>query len=188
MDNFTELRNMKIQMSATVLWYVTKCDLIHGYQGFGGTYCFHLQCRKHLGRSWRIVPSTKLQGITCPGFVTELQMNWKSLSGSRLCACETNIQAGPGRYEGGIHVWKRKPSRMLKEPLSFAVSMLKHRYRTLYWSLVISLLVSVLGKYVLLFDSQSVILVSPLTVLSILNLTRSTGNKDRPVFLQSKRI
>lgn len=66
---------MKIQKRATVLWYVTKCDLIHGYQGLGGKYCVHLQDRKHLNRSRRIVPSTKLQGIRCPGFVNELQLS-----------------------------------------------------------------------------------------------------------------
>jgi hypothetical protein len=32
-----------VKMWIVVIWVVTPCDLVGGYERFGGTYCFHLQ-------------------------------------------------------------------------------------------------------------------------------------------------
>jgi hypothetical protein len=32
-----------VKMSMLLFWIVTPCGLVGRYQGFGGTYCFHLQ-------------------------------------------------------------------------------------------------------------------------------------------------
>jgi hypothetical protein len=52
---------MKIQIKTAVFWYVTPCDLVHGYQRLRGTCCVHLQGRKHWNCSLLVKNSIKYQ-------------------------------------------------------------------------------------------------------------------------------